>query len=394
MSGLPDPGNGKYSTLGLPIRGTPVQIGRFNNLTVIRQSGPGMFLDAGDGRDILLPGKEIPGGLTPGQTVTVFVYRDSEDRLIATTRTPKIQVGQCAFLRVVAVNRVGAFLDWGMPKDLLVPFAEQAVRMEVDHSYVVTAYLDSNTDRVAASSRLGRRLKEEGTGFRVGQPVDLLIATRSDLGWKAVIGHTHVGLIFHRDAERRLRPGMNIKGFIKRIRSDDRRIDLAITPQRAKTRMGLAREIIDHLEARGGRSDLTDHASPEDILETFGVSKGYYKKTLGALYRERLIVIGDREITLSGTQAPGSPEGDANRPGPVSGGTVPGAGKPVDGKGTRSAKRTGGRDDGPGRGAAGKRGKPGASRHAGAGRSGGGAAGNRSRGRGGRAPVGSGRKRD
>ncbi len=349
-----------------------MQIGRLNNLTATRQSGPGMFLDAGDGREILLPGKEIPEGLAPGESVKVFVYRDSEDRLIATTHTPKIQVGQCSFLRVVAVNNVGAFLDWGLPKDLLAPFAEQAVRMEVGNSYVVTAYLDKNTDRVAASSRLGRRLQEEGAGFRVGQPVDLLIAARTDLGWKAVIGHTHVGMIFHRDAVRRLSPGMNIKGFIKRVRSDDQRIDLAITPERAKTRRGLASEIIDHLESHGGRSDLTDHAPPERILEVFGVSKGYYKKALGGLYRDRLIVIGDREITLAGPGA--SDRQPAGRAGT----------RPDRRPGKRPAARAGGTR----RSAAGTTGKSRATGPAGSGRGGG-----ESRGRGRRAASGPGRKR-
>ncbi len=354
-----------------------MQIGRLNNLTAIRQSGPGMYLDAGDDREILLPGQEIPEGLVPGETVTVFVYRDSEDRLIATTRTPKIQVGRCAFLRVVAVNQVGAFLDWGLPKDLLVPFAEQAVRMEADHSYVVTAYLDRNTDRVTASSRLGRRLTEEGTGFRVGQPVDLLIAARTDLGWKAVIGHSHVGMIFHRDAVRQLSPGMSIKGFIKRVRSDDLRIDLTITPDRAKSRRGLAKEIIDHLESRGGRSDLTDHAPPERIEEVFGVSKGYYKKALGALYRERLIVIGDREIMLAG---PG-PDGDALEPGSADAGAA--AGQPAGGVGARPGRRPGAR----------KAGKSRAPGHAGPGRGGGGKDGGESRGRDRRAASGPGGKR-
>lgn len=353
-------------------QGGPVQIGRLNNLTATRQSGPGMFLDAGDGREILLPGKEIPEGLAPGESVTVFVYRDSEDRLIATTHTPKIQVGQCSFLRVVAVNNVGAFLDWGLPKDLLAPFAEQAVRMEVGNSYVVTAYLDKNTDRVAASSRLGRRLQEEGPGFRVGQPVDLLIAARTDLGWKAVIGHTHVGMIFHRDAVRRLSPGMNIKGFIKRVRSDDQRIDLAITPERAKTRRGLASEIIDHLESHGGRSDLTDHAPPERILEVFGVSKGYYKKALGGLYRERRIVIGDREITLA------EPGASDRQP----------AGRAGTRPDRRPGKRPGARAGGTRRSAAGKTGKSRASGPAESGRGGG-----ESRGRGRRAASGPGRKR-
>ncbi len=275
-----------------------IQIGRCHHLKAVRQSSPGIYLQAGDGTEILLPGAEIPSGLKPGQMVKVFVYRDSKDRLVATIRTPAIMVGQCACLKVVAVNKVGAFLDWGLPKDLLVPFAQQAKRMEPGQSYVVTAYLDPHTDRVVASSRLGRWLQENGSGFRLGQSVDLLIVSSTDLGWKAVINHTHLGLIFHADVTCRLRPGQGLQGFIKRIRHQDQRIDLALTPDQGKSRGTLAQDIIRHLESGGGRSDLSDHATPERIREVFGVSKGTYKKALGSLYRERRIVIADHEIQL------------------------------------------------------------------------------------------------
>ncbi len=284
-----------------------MEVGKLNKLKALKQSGPGLFLDGGEGREILLPNKEIPEGVNAGDMVEVFIHRDSEDRLIATTRTPKIMVGQCAFLEVAAVNKVGAFLDWGLPKDLLVPFGQQADRMEEGKSYVVTAYVDSTTNRIVASSRLGRWLKEEGDRFQVGQPVDLLVATKTDLGWKAVINHTHVGLVFHRDVNRTLKPGMAVKGFIKRIRKEDQRIDLALSPERARSRRGLEQEILDYLESHGGRCDITDRTPPEKILAVFGVSKGYYKKALGALYRERRIVIGDDEISLA-TKPTGKPK--------------------------------------------------------------------------------------
>ncbi len=275
-----------------------MQIGQRYNLVAVRESGPGMFLDTGDGSEILLPGAEIPQGLEAGSRVDVFVYRDSEDRPVATTRSPKIMVGQCAYLRVVAVNRMGAFLDWGLPKDLLVPFAQQAERMEAGKSYVVTAYVDRNTDRVVASSRLGRWLQEQGGVFQAGEPVDLLIASRTDLGWKAVINHTHVGLIFHQDAVRPLKSGHRMKGFIKRIRKEDGRIDLAVTRDQITFRRSLGEEIIGHLQLQGGRSDFTDRTPPERIRTKFGVSKGEFKRALGALYRERRIQIHDHAIVL------------------------------------------------------------------------------------------------
>ena len=365
-----------------------MQTGRLNNLAAIRQSGPGMFLDSGDGREILLPKREIPEDLEPGKKVAVFVYRDSEDRLIATTRTPKIMVGQCAFLKVLAVNNTGAFLDWGLPKDLLVPYSQQAVRMEAGESYVVTAYLDRNTDRVVASSRLGRCLQEEGPRFRVGQPVDLLVASRTDLGWKAVINHTHVGLIRHRDAVRPLRTGLSIKGFIKCIRGSDQRIDLAVTPEGAKSGRGLAEEIIEHLESHGGRSDLTDHAAPGRILEVFGVSKGHYKRTLGALYRERRIVIGDNEITLSGSGDDGRQDGADKSSGAVVANAAAASGKTPDGEKARSGKRARGEGRGQRPGPPRTRGTPGRTGQARSAHRGG-----ASRGRGGRATSGSGKSR-
>ncbi len=275
-----------------------MEVGKRNTLTVIKSVPHGLYLDDGDGDGILLPRRYVPKGLELGDSLEVFVYRDSEDRLIATTETPKIMVGQCAYLRVVAVNNVGAFLDWGLPKDLLVPYGQQAERMEAGRSYVVTAYIDSNTNRVVASSRLGRWLKEEGTRFRVGQEVDLLISNRTDLGWKAVINHTHVGLVFHSDADDSMWPGRRMRGYIKRVRTEDERIDLALAPDRARTRRNLEEEIIAHLEVNEGHADLGDHTSPAQVMALFGVSKGNFKKALGALYRARRIVIADDGISL------------------------------------------------------------------------------------------------
>lgn len=274
------------------------QVGKVNSLEVLKEVSFGVYLDAGDLGEVLLPKRYLPSGTGAGDKVDVFIHHDSEDRLIATTETPKVMVGQCAFLKVQAIAPFGAFVDWGLPKDLLVPSNQQNVKMEPGYSYAVYAYIDRKTGRIAGSTKLSLFLKEEGTGFRVGQRVDLLIAARSDLGFKAVINNTHLGLIFHEEVQTPLKFGARMAGYIKRIRNDDLRIDLALDAGRATTRKDLNKLILGYLEQHGGESDLTDKADAGRINELFGVSKGNYKKALGALYREQKITITRDRITL------------------------------------------------------------------------------------------------
>ena len=274
------------------------KVGTINSLSVCKEVSFGVYLDGGDLGEILLPKRYVPEGTGTGSTIDVFVHHDSEDRLIATTDSPKVMVGQCAFLKVQSVARFGAFVDWGLPKDLLVPGNQQNVKMEPDYRYVVYAYIDKRTGRIAGSTKLSLFLSEQGHGFKVGQRVDLLIAARSDLGFKAVINNTHLGLIFHEEVQSPLKFGARMPGYIKRIRKDDLRIDLALDAGRATTRGDLNRSIIDYLKQQGGVSDLTDRASADRINALFGVSKGNFKKALGALYRARQIVIAKDEIKL------------------------------------------------------------------------------------------------
>ena len=275
-----------------------VQIGILNSLEVLKEVEFGIYLDGGDEGEILMPARYVPKGTKVGQRINAFIYRDSEDRLLATTEKPKIMVGQCAYLKVKSVDKVGAFLDWGLPKDLLVPFNQQSVRMQQGHSYVVYAYLDGRTGRIAASSKLNHFLNEAGDGYRVGQQVALMIVSRSDLGYKAVIDGTHLGLIFHAEATRPLKFGQKMKGYIKQIRPGDKRIDLALEEGRALTRKDLNRQILEYLRANQGVSRITDKSPPDQILQQFGVSKGNYKKALGALYKERKIRIEPDKVTL------------------------------------------------------------------------------------------------
>ena len=276
-----------------------LKIGQMNHMQVLKQVDFGIFLDGGKYGNILLPRRYVPEGVKLGDTLEVFIYLDSDDCIIATTLTPKVMVGQCAFLEVKELNAVGAFLDWGLPKDLLVPFNEQHKPMEAGRSYVVNVFLDEHSSRITASSRLSLHLEERASGLTLQQPVELLICGRTDLGFKAVINHTHLGLVFRDDAPRTLLYGEQLNGFIKEIR-DDRKIGLSLKPtlKNSIIRDELTDKIIAHLQANNGISDLTDKSEPEEIFRQYRASKGNYKNALSKLYKERKILIEKDKITL------------------------------------------------------------------------------------------------
>lgn len=273
-----------------------INIGRINRLKAIKQTDFGVFFAGGEFGNILLPRRYVPANFTIGEELDVFIYLDSDDCIIATTLTPKVMVGECALLEVKEVNDVGAFLDWGLPKDLLVPYSEQHKPMEVGRSYVVAVYLD-NTNRITASSKLSRHLEERASGFKLQQSVDLLICGRSEMGYKAVVDNTHLGLVFRDDAFRTLVYGERLKGFIKTIRPD-KKIDLSLQQTAVKGRDELADKILQHLQTHNGVSTLTDKSEPEDIYREYNVSKGKYKNALSSLYKQRKILIGADKITL------------------------------------------------------------------------------------------------
>lgn len=274
------------------------KIGKMNHLQVVKLVDFGVYLDAEEFSTVLLPKRYAPEGCAVGDWLDVFIYLDSEDDLIATTLTPKAMLGECAYLKVTDVNDAGAFLDWGLPKDLLVPYNEQHKPMEVNKSYVVTLQLDAGTDRLFASSKLNRYLEETSHGFKPQQAVDLLICGRSDMGYKAVVNHTHLGLIFRDDAFKPLKYGQRLQGYIKELRAD-KKLDLSLQLPAGAARQDLGEQIIAHLQANGGTSTLTDKAAPDDIYHHFNVSKKNYKKALGALFKQKRIVIGKDEIKLT-----------------------------------------------------------------------------------------------
>ncbi|NNE64687.1 MAG: GntR family transcriptional regulator [Gammaproteobacteria bacterium] len=273
------------------------QLGKFNRLKVIRHSASGAFLDGKSLGDILLPKRYVEEGLAIGDTVEVFVYNDSEDRIVATTERPKAVVGDCAYLKVVDTNRIGAFFDWGLPKDLLVPFNEQQKPMQKGYSYVVYLFVDESTQRIAASSRLEDHLTSDIDIYKPRQAVDLLIYSKSDLGFKAVINNTHLGQLYENETFRKLHFGETVKGYIKNLRTDGK-IDLILQLPAHIERESLADKILEYIREQGGLSTITDKSPPELIYQTFGVSKATYKKTLGLLYKNRQIKIDKHQLTL------------------------------------------------------------------------------------------------
>ncbi|MDB9970294.1 S1-like domain-containing RNA-binding protein [Porticoccaceae bacterium] len=273
------------------------QVGRFNKLEVVKEVDFGVYLDGGELGTILLPQRYMPEDCELGDWIDVFLYFDSEDLLIATTESPRVEVGRCEMLKVIDINNAGAFMDWGLPKDLLVPYSEQLKPMEVGYSYVVYVFHDQDSDRIAASTRLQDYLAEESVWIKPRQAVELLIAGRTDLGYKAVINDQYLGLIFRDDAFRPLKVGERLPGFIKNIRSDGK-IDLVISQGTLQGDHDLGEQIIESLRASGGVSTLTDKSQPEEIYRTFKVSKKKYKQALGSLYRSKRILLSAEKIQL------------------------------------------------------------------------------------------------
>ncbi len=274
------------------------EIGVFNNLRVIKEVDFGVYLDGGEHEEILLPRKYVPENCKVDDNVRVFIYLDSEDRFIATTETPYAKVGDFAFLKVVAVESVGAFLDWGLLKDLLVPFGEQSPTMEMGKSYIVKIYVDKQTNRIAATTRLDRYLDNEPGNFRAGQEVELLICSQTDIGYKAIINDTHWGVLYSNEVFQPLKSGQKTKGYIKKVR-DDSKIDLSLHKPGYKRVDDITETILNVLKEQGGFISVTDKSSPETINKLFGVSKKTYKKAIGAIYRKKLITIEDDGIRLS-----------------------------------------------------------------------------------------------
>ena len=272
-----------------------LEIGNYNQLDVKQISSAGASL-ASEAGDILMPQKQIPAGLSPGDSVNVFVYRDSNDRLIATTRTPKAQVGEFAVLEVKDISPVGAFLDWGLEKDLLVPFGEQPVPMKKGERHLVGVYLD-NSGRVAASAKIGKFLETDDIPLHGGEEVDLMIYAFTDLGAKVIINGRYSGLLFRSEIYGKPAPGARFKGYVRKIR-EDKKIDVTLKREGPEG-MGKSKErLMKTLAAAGGFLPLGDKSPPELIGEVLKMSKKSFKKAVGSLYKEGFIELTDTGIKL------------------------------------------------------------------------------------------------
>jgi len=274
-----------------------IDIGKVNTLRIVKEVDFGLYLDGGKFGEILIPTRYVPKDVKVDEYIDVFIYADSEDRLIATTETPLAEVGQFAYLKVKEVNTVGAFLNWGLMKDLLVPYREQKTEMFPGINYLVKVYLDPETERIVASSKLEHFIDNVPPEYEEGQEVDLIIWDKTDLGVKVIINELHLGLLYANEIFQPLQPGQRIKGFIKKLR-DDEKIDVALQKQGYEQVDSVAVMILEKLKTRGGFIEATDKTSPESIKHMFGISKKVFKKAVGALYKNRLIDIENGGIRL------------------------------------------------------------------------------------------------
>ncbi len=274
-----------------------IELGNYNKLTVLRSTSVGIFLGDNEGTEVLLPNKYVPKDVQLDMELEVFCYLDHSERPIATTQRPKIVRNGFAYLEAVQVSEHGAFMDWGLEKHLLVPFREQAVRMEAGEKYVVHCYLDEKSFRLTGSSRVNRFLSNEDASYETNAEVDLLVYRKTPLGWEVIINNKHKGLIFTSDVFMPIDVGMELKGYIKNCREDGK-IDVSLQPLGAKMLEPTANLILQKLSENNGFLPLHDKSDPEEIRKVLQLSKKAFKKGVGVLYKERKIELSEGGIRL------------------------------------------------------------------------------------------------
>ena len=275
-----------------------IELGKFNQLKVVKFVDFGLYLDGGDDGEILLPLRYVPEGVKEGDELNVFLYLDNEERLVATTQTPLVQVGEFAFLEVNWVNKYGAFLNWGLMKDLFVPFREQKMRMIQGKSYIVYCYQDKESYRLMASAKVNKFLSDEMPPYQEGQEVDILIWQKTDLGFKAIVENKFAALLYDSEIFQPLRSGMRLKAFVKQVREDGK-IDLILQKAGPRKVDDFAETLLKYIRDHKGFTSFNDKSDAEEIYETFGVSKKTFKKAVGELYKMRLISLQPNGISLN-----------------------------------------------------------------------------------------------
>ncbi|WP_281816477.1 S1-like domain-containing RNA-binding protein [Parabacteroides goldsteinii] len=278
-----------------------LEVGKYNTLKIVKDLDFGVYLDGGNGKEILLPARYVPKNVKPGDEVEVFIYHDNEGRLIATTARPLATVGEFKFMEVKSVNNTGAFLEWGLMKDLLVPFKEQKMPMREGRWYLVYVHLDHITGRIVASARIDKYLDNVMPEYTFNQEVNLLVADETDIGYKVIINNLHWGLVYYNEVFRRLEKGEEIKGYIKEVREDEK-IDVSLVPLGYQKIEGLAGTILESLKSQGGFIAVHDKSAPEVIQSLFQCSKKSFKQAIGALYKQHLITLENGGISLAKKQ--------------------------------------------------------------------------------------------
>ncbi len=274
-----------------------IEIGKNNVLKVLRHKSVGVFLGDNEGNDVLLPNKYVPEDIEVDDEIDVFIYKDSEDRIVATTLEPKIKLNEFACLQVKEVNKFGAFLDWGLEKDLLLPFSEQNTRMQKDELIVVYLFLDEKTGRLAASTRIKKYCDNEKITVEINEKVELLVFEKTELGVNVIINSLHIGLIYHNEIFQKIEIGEKLQGFVKNIREDNK-IDVSIQKQGYENIEPNAKKILLELENNKGFLALNDKSDPTQIKSILEMSKKTFKRSIGSLYKQKIIRIEKDGIYL------------------------------------------------------------------------------------------------
>jgi hypothetical protein len=274
-----------------------VKLGKMNDLTVVKTVDFGVYLDGGEEGEILLPTRYVPENCQPGDTVKVFLYLDSEERLIATTLTPLVQVDEFAFLEVAWVNEYGAFLNWGLMKDLFVPFREQKQKMRVGQSYLIHAHIDEESYRIMASAKVERYLSKEMPTYKEKDKVQVLVWQRTDLGYKVIVENRFSGMLYHNELFQPIEPGMHLEAYVKQVRPDGK-LDLTLQLSGGRKVDDFAEVLLKYVREHRGFIPYHDKSEAEEIYEEFEVSKKTFKKAVGDLYKKRLIQLERNGIRL------------------------------------------------------------------------------------------------
>ena len=287
-----------FLIFGKKLKTMNVKLGKYNQLEVVKTVDFGVYLDGGDDGEILLPSRYVPEGCKPGDVLNVFIYLDNEERLVATTLEPYVQVGEFACLEVAWVNEYGAFLDWGLMKDLFVPFREQKMKMQKGHRYVVHAHVDEDSYRIMASAKVERYLSKELPEYQPGEEVEVMAWQKTDLGYKVIVDNKFGGLVYQKEIFKPLEPGMRMQAFVRQVREDGK-IDLTLQKDGLQKVGDFAEILLQYIKDNGGHTSLNDKSAAEDIYDTFGVSKKTFKKAVGDLYKKRLVILVEGGIQLA-----------------------------------------------------------------------------------------------